>query len=143
MRTKPEYFYTQSGVIPYRMEGGVMRLLLITSRSGRRWVIPKGVIEPHLSPAVSAAKEALEEAGITGHVHPRSMGSYQRQKWGGTCTVEVFAMAVEGVLDEWEESYRRRQWMTVDEAAACVEERALAQLMSTMPAFIAGLVREG
>ena len=63
MKTKPGYFYIQSGVLPYRVEGGVMRVLLITSQGGRRWVIPKGIVEPGLSAVVSAAKEALEEAG--------------------------------------------------------------------------------
>ena len=90
MKTKPDYFYIQSGVLPYRVEGGVMRVLLITSQGGRRWVIPKGIVEPGLSAVVSAAKEALEEAGIDGRVDPAPMGSYKRQKWGGTCSVEVF-----------------------------------------------------
>ena len=100
MKTKPDYFYIQSGVIPYRIEDGVMQVLLITSRSGRRWVIPKGVVEPDLTPTTSAAMEALEEAGIEGPIQPVSIGTYQRQKWGGTCSVEVFVMKVETVFEE-------------------------------------------
>lgn len=137
MKTKPAYFYIQSGVIPYRIEDGVMRVLLITSQSGRRWVIPKGIVEPGLSAAVSAAKEALEEAGIEGRVDPVPMGSYKRKKWGGTCSVAVFVMAVETVFEDWAESHRRRRWLTVEEAAACVEEDALKQLIRRLPAMLA------
>ena len=137
MRTKPDYFYTQSGVIPYRIEDEVVHVLLITSRSGRRWGIPKGVVELDLSPAASAAQEALEEAGIDGRVYPAPMGSYTRQKWGGTCTVAVFLMEVETVYEDWAESYRRRVWMTLEEAVACVEEEALKGLIRRVPAVLA------
>ena len=137
MQTKPDYFYTQSGVIPYRVEGGVMQVLLITSNSGKRWVIPKGIVEVDLSPAASAAKEALEEAGIEGRVDPVAIGSYKRQKWGGTCTVAVFLMEVETVFEDWAESYRRRQWMPLEEAVARVEEDALKQLIRRVPAVLA------
>ena len=137
MRTKPDYFYTQSGVIPYRIEDEVVHVLLITSRSGRRWGIPKGVVELDLSPVASAAQEALEEAGIDGRVYPAPMGSYTRQKWGGTCTVAVFLMEVETVYEDWAESYRRRAWMTLEEAVACVEEEALKGLIRRVPAVLA------
>ena len=137
MKTKPDYFYTQSGVIPYRFEGEVVQVLLITSRRGRRWVIPKGVVELDLSPAASAAQEALEEAGIEGRVHPAPMGSYTRQKWGGTCTVTVFLMEVETIFEDWAESFRQRVWMTVEEAIACVEEEALKGLIRRVPAMLA------
>ena len=143
MKTKPDYFYIQSGVIPYRIEDGVTRVLLITSNSGRRWVIPKGIVEADLSAAASAAKEALEEAGIEGLVHPASIGTYQRQKWGGTCSVEVFLMEVETVFEEWAESHRRRRWMTLEEAAAYVEEDDLKALLRRVPAVLAARAGNG
>ena len=58
--------------------------LLVTSRKGTRRVLPKGVVEPDLSPAASAAKEALEEAGICGPIDHEPLGTYQYRKWGGT-----------------------------------------------------------
>jgi phosphohistidine phosphatase len=64
MRNKPDYFYRQSGVIPVRKTDEGVEVLLVRSRSGRRWVIPKGIVEPCLSPAASAPKEAEEEAGV-------------------------------------------------------------------------------
>ena len=145
MQTKPAYFYNQSGVIPYRISAGELGVLLISSRKGTRWVIPKGVIEPDLSPTASAAKEALEEAGIEGLIHPVALGSYQRQKWGGTCTVEVFVMAVKVSHDAWEESYRERRWTTIDNAIALVEEQGLKQLLGKMSDFLIseGVIEQG
>ena len=66
MRSVPEYFYTQSAVIPFREQNGEFQVMLITSRKKKRWVIPKGVKEPELSAPASAANEAMEEAGIRG-----------------------------------------------------------------------------
>ncbi|MDY7109135.1 MAG: NUDIX domain-containing protein, partial [Planctomycetota bacterium] len=62
--TTPDWLYNQSAVIAHRMEDGELRLALITSMSGRRWVLPKGVIDPGESAAGSAQREALEEAGL-------------------------------------------------------------------------------
>ena len=139
MRTKPDYFYIQSGVIPFRMDGGEMQVLLITSSSGKRWVIPKGIIEPGLSAWASAAKEALEEAGVEGLVYPTPMGTYERQKWGGTCTVELFLMEVDAIRETWPEAFRQRRWVSVDEAVALVEEEALKHFLRSAPAFRARL----
>ena len=49
MAVKSDYFCRQSGVIPYRVRKGNLEILLITSRRERRWIIPKGIIEPDYS----------------------------------------------------------------------------------------------
>ena len=137
-RQVPEYFYTQSAVIPYRQRDGRLEILLISSRKKKRWVIPKGVKEPHLSPQASAAKEALEEAGVMGPVSNRAIGSYAYEKWGGTCKVQVHAMAVDTVLEHWEESYRDREWLSLDEASGRLDELALRRLLKSLPDFLRG-----
>ena len=38
----------------------------ITSRNGKRWVIPKGWIDPGQTAGETALQEAWEEAGLTG-----------------------------------------------------------------------------
>lgn len=139
MKNKPDYFYVQSGVIPFRIEGGAMQVMLITSSGGKNWVIPKGIVEADLSAAESAAKEAEEEAGIAGTVYPTPIGSFQREKWGGTCIVEVFLMNVEHEWEDWPESYRRRVWLTIEEAASRVREEGLKDLLRRAPAFLASL----
>jgi 8-oxo-dGTP pyrophosphatase MutT (NUDIX family) len=129
MREKPDYFYRQSAVIPYRVRQGEPEVLLITSQHSRRWVIPKGIIEPDLSPAASATKEALEEAGVEGRVGTEPLGSYQYEKWGGTCSVEVFVLEVEQVHDDWAEAHRRRLWLSPAAAADRVDEEGLQRLI--------------
>ncbi len=136
MRERPDYYYTQSAVIPYRRSWGKLEILMITSRKKRRWVIPKGVKEPDLSLPDSAAKEALEEAGIKGRVWDTPIGAYQYEKWGDTCSVEVFAMEVETVLDQWLESYREREWVTLPTAIERATEDKLKDIIRFFPEFL-------
>ncbi len=121
--------FRQSGVIPYRIKKGRVEILLVTSRSGKRWVIPKGIVEPHLSSRRSAAKEALEEAGIEGKLSRKSIGSYVYKKWSGTCEVEVFTMKVEQQRKKWQEQVRTRRWFSPAKAATRVDEKKLTQLI--------------
>ena len=82
MRTKPDGYYVQSAVIPYRRDEGRVEILLITSRKRRRWVLPKGVCEPDMTAADSAAKEAMEEAGVRGSVSTETVGRYRYREVG-------------------------------------------------------------
>lgn len=134
MNLKSVQRYQQSAVIPYRIKNGKIEVLLITSSTGKRWVIPKGMIEPFMTPQTSAAKEAWEEAGIVGQVLPTLMGTYEYQKGGGTCQVEVFLMQVKTVLEVWPEaSVRKRQWVSVKQAVKRVEEVELKRIFMTFP----------
>lgn len=134
MIPKPAIFFKQSGVIPYRIKDGKIQVLLITSSTGKRWVIPKGTIEPFMTPQDSAAKEAWEEAGIVGIVVPNLMGTYEYQKLGATWQVEVFLMQVETVLEDWPEAkVRQRQWVSVKQAVKRVQEPELKRILMTVP----------
>ncbi len=125
----PEYFFRQSAVIPYRQGSQGIEVLLVTNRRRQRWIVPKGVVEPFMSAAESARKEAIEEAGVEGEVDGAPLGSYQYLKWGGTCTVEVFPMRVTNQFPTWEESFRDRRWFSVAEAAAVLREPELQELV--------------
>ena len=126
----PEWFYRQSAVIPFRQRDDGIEVALITSRGRGRWIIPKGVVEPDLTPADSALGEAFEEAGLRGWVVGDPLGSYSYAKWEGTCTVEVFAMAVDEVCDDWpERSARRRRWLPLAEAADLADDAAVGALI--------------
>jgi phosphohistidine phosphatase len=132
MPSVPEHFYQQSAVVPFRRRDGAIEFLLITSRKKKRWVLPKGVREPELSFAESAAREALEEAGIEGTTPAKELGSYEYEKWGGTCTVKVFAMKVATVHEDWSESYRERAWLSPRQAASRVDEPELSLLLAEL-----------
>ena len=83
----------------------------------RKWILPKGIIEADLSPAESAAKEAAEEAGISGTVCEECIGKYRYKKWGGACAVQVYPMKIEKILQDWPETdMRARIWVGVEEA---------------------------
>lgn len=121
--------FRQSAVIPVRWRDGSPQVLVISSRKGKRWVVPKGIIEPELTPAASAAKEALEEAGVSGDLREPSLGTYRYAKWGGTCVVEVFLLLVTEVRAKWEESFRRRKWLSPKAAAARLKEPDLREMV--------------
>ncbi len=125
-----DWIYNQSGVIPFRFEKDRIQILLITSRSRKRWVIPKGIIEPDLPPQESAQKEAYEEAGVSGNIYGEAVGTYTYNKWGGTCTVKVFLLEVENILEDWPESnFRTREWVSVEEAVQRVDEPELKKII--------------
>jgi phosphohistidine phosphatase SixA len=130
----PAWVYRQSAVLPYRRRYGDLEVLLITSRGKGRWILPKGIVEPGLTAAESAAKEALEEAGVEGIMADAPLGSYRYEKWGGICDVDVYPLLVSDELADWPESgVRRRRWLPVPEAAQEVEVEGLGEIIGRLP----------
>jgi phosphohistidine phosphatase SixA len=130
----PGWIYRQSAALPYRWSDGDLEVLLITNRTGKRWIVPKGIVEPGLSPQASAAKETREEAGVQGTIADLPLGSYRRPKWGGTCEVSVHPLLVSSELSDWAESgFRRRRWVSVADALNLVEENGLRDLIARLP----------
>jgi 8-oxo-dGTP pyrophosphatase MutT (NUDIX family) len=116
----------QAAVIPV-FEG---RVCLVTSRNGRRWVLPKGRIDPGHTPEQAALIEAWEEAGIIGTLDPDPVGSYVYEKLDRDHHVQVFRMTVTETRDEWpERPFRKRAWVSVHEVAEWVEEPDLRELL--------------
>lgn len=120
----------QSGVLPYRFQSGRLEVLLVTSRTRRRWIIPKGHVEPGLSAAASAAKEAYEEAGVRGRVRLVPLGTYEHDRAPSPSCVEVYVMEVLEELPGWPEATgRKRRWLPPSAAAAAVLEPGLRHLI--------------
>src|SRR5574342_91156 len=109
----------KSAIIPYKFVNGKPQILLVTKSSGgkhdkRRWIIPKGKIEAPLPSHISATKEALEEAGVLGKLHPICVGEYKDSHKG--YPIPVFLLEVEAELSDkdWKEKdERKRQWFDV------------------------------
>lgn len=131
----PEYFFRQSGVVPYRIKDGELEILMITSRKNGKWIIPKGVVEPYMTPQQSAAQEAYEEAGIYGEVGDQPVGRYEVDKWGGVCTIVVYPMLVTKEYDDWmEKNFRKRRWMSPEKAAEKAGKKAVSEIISKFAA---------
>jgi len=126
MCKKPNWFYKQSAVIPI-ING---KIVLVTSRKKKRWIIPKGIIEKNMTPWDSAAKEAFEEAGLLGVVESKKIGTFKHEKWGGVCTVSVFLLHVEKVLKKWDEmNIRDRTIVSPKKAASLLTEKKLKKII--------------
>lgn len=125
----------QSAVLAYRWRQREPEVILVTSRSTRRWVLPKGNLEPGMTPAESAAKEAFEEAGVLGTTDARCISTYTYVKADESagrrrCHVQVFPMLVQTVCEDWPERKQRdRVWMTPEQAARRVDESELKALL--------------
>lgn len=131
MKTKPNWYYNQSAVIPFRLRTGKLEVLLITSRNKKNWIIPKGIIEIGLSPQQSAVKEALEEAGVSGNLIDKLFDEYTYEKWGGKCRVKVYLLHVEKVHKNWEEkNIRGRKWLSINKAIKKINKKELVKLLT-------------
>ncbi|WP_292050656.1 MULTISPECIES: NUDIX hydrolase [unclassified Brevundimonas] len=125
----------QIAALPWRRRGDAIEVLLITSRETKRWVIAKGNPMVDLADPQAAAQEAYEEAGVQGDISRKAIGAYpydKRMKDGRLqpCLVDVYPLEVLIQLGSWPEAeQRKRQWMSVDEAASKVHEPELASLI--------------
>lgn len=114
--------YQQSAVVPYLWCDDQLHIVLITSTRSKEWGIPKGMIEPDLSPAKSAAKEALEEAGAIGQLSSTLICEYSYEKWGGTYQVQVYPLLVTELRQTWDESeFRERTTVPLPTALRMVK----------------------
>ena len=130
-RERPAHYYTQSAVVPYQLQQQALKILLVTSRKGKRWTLPKGIVDTELGAAASAAREALEEAGVRGELDEQIVGQLRYRKWGAVCQVSVFSMRVTEQLDDsdWPESWRQRRWVSVDQLAEYLDDPSLLDLL--------------
>jgi 8-oxo-dGTP pyrophosphatase MutT (NUDIX family) len=106
------------------------RACIITSSNGKRWVIPKGQIEPGQTAGEAALQEAWEEAGLVGTLHPEPIGSYLYEKYGNTYHVIVFVMDVTRVAQDWpERTLRQRTWVSPAGLFERIEEPGLVEVL--------------
>lgn len=116
----------QAGVLAIRGE----RICVVSSRSGKRRVVPKGCLEPGKTAAEIVLQEAWEEAGLVGALQPDPVGSYLYEKSGFTCHVTVFLMNVTEMAEHWpEQNFRERSWLTVEQALQSIDDPGLRELI--------------
>ena len=106
------------------------KVCLVTASSGRRWIIPKGTLEPGQTAERCAANEAWEEAGIRGRVRGRVLTRYVASKCGQRCKVAVYRLDVKRIEEDWPEcDSRRRRWVSIRQAMAIVDVPEIRELL--------------
>ena len=128
----------QVGALPVRTaEDGSKTILLVTTRTTKRWTIPKGWPIKGLKAHEAAGREAVEEAGVIGKSRKRAVGRYlywkRKEAHFELCKVRIFVIDVKKVLDDWQErGERRRHWFSVTDASDIVEEPGLKAALRTL-----------
>ena len=121
----------QAGALPFRIDSkGKIQILLITSRKGGKWIIPKGMMWFSTDSGRTAKKEAYEEAGVEGEVSPAPTGVYTYQKSSVTYQVNVHTMKVTREYGDWpERGFRQRKWVRLKAARKLIKQKALKKLI--------------
>ena len=134
-----------SGVVPFRYHDGMIEVLLVKTKSGKRWITPKGKIEKQLTPQESALKEAHEEGGILGKISGDAIGIYRsRSKDKRSDGIIVYPMAVETELSDYkEQGIRERRWCHKDEVISRVTNEDLLQIIMETFAHAENLLARG
>jgi len=134
-RTASRVSNIQYGALPWRRSPEGLRVLLITTRNTRRWIVPKGWPIDGLSPQESAAREAFEEAGVRGKIGEELLGSFNHRKQLKSgqmiaCRVHIYPLEVDEMHAEWmEKADREIQWCSIEDALAQVSDPALRRLI--------------
>ena len=126
---------TQFGVLCYRIQRDKVQVLLVTSRTNKRWIVPKGWPVDGATPVQAAMREAYEEGGAEGRVTGNCIGIYSRSKSltetkSLPCIVAVYPMKVTRLLADYpEKSQRKRKWFSLKKASAAVDQPELRQII--------------
>ncbi len=112
-----------------------VEILLVTSRTSQRWIIPRGWPMKRKKPHQAAAIEAWEEAGVRGRVKKDAVGRYTYLKMLDNgdvvpCMVDVFQIEVTETDATFKEHGERLlEWVRPDEAARRVRDIELKSLL--------------
>lgn len=126
---------TQFAALCYRIVNGKAQVLLITSRRGGRWIIPKGWPMDGKTPGEAALQEAWEEAGVSGKVAGPCLGlfSYHKdmeRKSDLPCVAMIYPVRVKSLAKDFPEAgMRKRKWMSPKKAAARISDPELAHIV--------------
>lgn len=130
-RRAPGEVRAQIAAMPIRRQAdGSLEILLVTSRTTRRWIVPKGWPMKGLKDHDAAAREAFEEAGVVGRISHEPAGRYTYWKRMADhfvlCEVTLYLLEVDRQLASWaEQDQRRSQWFKLADAADLVDEPEL------------------
>ena len=125
----------QVAAIPFKYENDCLKILLLTTRKKRKWIVPKGWPVDGLSFNESAKKEAMEEAGVRGSISKEPIGDFIHNKTISKgqktpCKVITYSLLVTDQLLNWKEQKERsRRWCSISKAAERVSNRGLSKML--------------
>lgn len=128
----------QVAAIPFRLNArGDVEVMLVTSRTTRRFIVPKGWPMKGKSGRKAATIEAREEAGVLGKTLKEPAGSYSYWKRLANRFVRVdvivYLLEVTEELADWQEAKRRqRAWLPAADAATLIDEPDLSSLVANL-----------
>lgn len=97
---------SQAGALPFLFRNGILHLVLVTSSSGTRWIVPKGGLEKGMTRQEVALMEAAEEAGAIGVLEP---GIKAQCRMADGRALHLYPLRVAALLPHWPERVLRRR----------------------------------
>jgi 8-oxo-dGTP pyrophosphatase MutT (NUDIX family)/CYTH domain-containing protein len=97
---------SQAGALPFLFRNGVLHVVLVTSSSGTRWIVPKGGLEKGMTRQEVALMESAEEAGAIGVLEP---GIKAQCRMDDGRTLHLYPLRVATLLPHWPERLIRRR----------------------------------
>ncbi len=128
----------QSGSAPYIVYGSEIRVMLVTPSAGGGWILPKGNIAKRLDTLTSAAKEALEEAGVVGECENNVLGTIHIAKTpDDVASIRIFPLEIKRILPSWqEEGMRSRRLFRIDRAIRIMKTEESAEVLRNLRTLV-------
>ena len=113
----------QVGVFAYTETG---KVVLVTSRKGESWILPKGNRAKKRSDRIQAKREAFEEAGLQGSLNYKH---YDFKSSENGKRIRIYSMRVKKILNRFPEKMeRKRVVIPFDQAEKMVKKEYLTIL---------------
>lgn len=110
------------GAFPFLFKKGKIHIVIITSTSGKSWILPKGHPENHLNKSQVAELETYEEAGVKGSIVNSTLRKEFKQDEDNILI--IFPLRIKKILDTWpEQNIRERRLVSIKEALNLVTKK--------------------
>ncbi len=134
----PSKYHRQVAALPFRQDEDGVHLLMVTSRTRNRWILPKGNPIKGMTAHEVAETEALEEAGVVGQASPKPIGDYAYDHLNDDGSIRPSKVAVYPLLvtkqeKDWKEKNERTvKWVPLERAAKRADDEELSVLLKDL-----------
>jgi 8-oxo-dGTP pyrophosphatase MutT (NUDIX family) len=125
--------HREIGALPYRIRKNGIELILVTTRDGKRWILPKGQPEKRMSHPDVAKMEAYEEAGVLGAIDKDKHAEVVLSRGVKRTRLRIYPLRSKKVLKEYPESDRRKRIIVQpDDALKMISDKSLRKCVKTL-----------